>query len=249
MVHDQAMSEIELSIVIPAYNEQERIETTLDRTLSYVSERYPRSEIIVVDDGSSDETTARVEALAERNDRLRALRLPLNRGKGAAVRSGVLASRGAKVLFMDADLATPIEELDKLDPFLDQGYDVVIGSRGLAESDIRERQPFPRELMGRTFNVIVRSLLLGGFRDTQCGFKLFSRRAADELFGAQTLDGFSFDVEVLLLAKERGYRVREVPVVWYHSPQSKVSPVTDASRMFLDLLWLRAGRLRRMAGL
>lgn len=243
------MSEIELSIVIPAYDEQDRIEATLERTLAYVSERYPRSEVLVVDDGSRDETAARVEKLAERNDRLRCLRQPRNRGKGAAVRAGVLASRGEKVLFMDADLATPIEELEKLEPFLAEGYDVVIGSRGLAESDIRERQPFPRELMGRTFNVIVRTLLLGGFRDTQCGFKLFSRDAAHDLFGAQTLDGFSFDVEILLLAKERGYRIREVPVVWYHAPNSKVSPVTDASRMFVDLVRLRAKRVRRMVGI
>jgi len=243
------MSEIELSIVIPAYDEQDRIEATLERTLAYVSERYPRSEVLVVDDGSRDQTAARVEKMAERNDRLRCLRQPENRGKGAAVRAGVLASRGEKVLFMDADLATPIEEIEKLEPFLAEGYDVVIGSRGLADSDIRQRQPFPRELMGRTFNVIVRTLLLGGFRDTQCGFKLFTHDAAHDLFAAQTLDGFSFDVEVLLLAKERGYRIREVPVVWYHAPNSKVSPVTDASRMFVDLVRLRANRVRRMVGL
>ena len=243
------MSEIELSIVIPAYDEQDRIEATLERTLAYVSERYPRSEVLVVDDGSRDQTAARVEKMAERNDRLRCLRQPANRGKGAAVRAGVLASRGEKVLFMDADLATPIEEIEKLEPFLAEGYDVAIGSRGLRESDIRQRQPFPRELMGRTFNVIVRTLLLGGFSDTQCGFKLFTRDAAHDLFQAQTLDGFSFDVEVLLLAKERGYRIREVPVVWYHAPNSKVSPVTDASRMFVDLVRLRANRVRRMVGL
>ena len=234
---------IELSVVVPAFDEQDRIEATLERTLGYLAEHRPSSEVIVVDDGSSDYTAARVEAVAARQPRLSLIRLPQNRGKGAAVRTGMLAARGEKLLFMDADLATPIEEIEKLEPPLVAGADVVIGSRGLRESDIRKRQPLPRELMGRTFNVIVRSLLLGGFKDTQCGFKLFTRAAAQDLFGNQILDGFAFDVEVLLLAKERGYDVREVPVVWYHAPNSKVSPVTDASRMFVDLLKLRVRRL------
>jgi dolichyl-phosphate beta-glucosyltransferase len=169
----------------------------------------------------------------------------MNRGKGAAVRRGVLESRGAYVLFMDADLSTPIEEVEKLLVYVRGGADVVIGSRGLAESDIRVHQPFPREAMGRIFNVLVRSLLMGGFKDTQCGFKLFTREAAHALFSKQELDGFAFDVEVLLLAKELGYRIREVPVVWYHAPNSKVSPVTDASRMFRDLVKLRARKLLR----
>lgn len=239
---------VSLSVVIPAYNEQDRIVATLRRTLEYLEQRHPDSEVLVVDDGSSDETGDRVQDVAAEEPRLSLVRLADNRGKGAAVRTGVLDARGERILFMDADLATPIEELEKLEPFLDQGYDVAIGSRGLAASDIRKRQPFPRELMGRTFNVIVRSLLLGGFRDTQCGFKLFTRDAARDLFGAQTLDGFAFDVEVLLLAKDRGYRIREVPVVWYHAPNSKVSPITDASRMFADLLRLRAKRLARKLG-
>jgi len=235
----------ELSVVIPAYDEQARIVVTLVRTLEYLALRHPSSEVIVVDDGSRDETASVVEELARTESRLRLIRLGANRGKGAAVRTGVLASHGARVLFMDADLATPLEELDKLLVYARQGCDVVIGSRGLSESDIRERQPIARELMGRTFNVIVRSLLLGGYRDTQCGFKLFTRAAAQDLFGSQTLDGFAFDVEVLLLAKERGYRMREVAVVWYHAPNSKVSPVTDASRMFVDLLRMRLRRAGR----
>jgi dolichyl-phosphate beta-glucosyltransferase len=237
--------ELELSVVIPAYNEQARITLTLTRTLDYLAARHPASEVIVVDDGSRDETAAMVEEMAEREPRLVLHRLPRNMGKGAAVRLGMLAAKGKHVLFMDADLATPIEEVDKLLRYARQGADVVIGSRGLRESDIRARQPFPRELMGRTFNMIVRSLLLGGFRDTQCGFKLFANEVGQELFSRQTLDGFAFDVEVLLLAKELGYDVREVPVVWYHAPNSKVSPVTDASRMFADLVKLRAKRLVR----
>src|SRR5688500_12652638 len=184
-----------------------------------------------------------VEELAAGEPRLTLLRQPQNRGKGAAVRRGMLAARAPQVLFMDADLSTPIEEVEKLRVYLREGYDVVIGSRGLAESDIRARQPFPREWMGRTFNVLVRSLLMGGFKDTQCGFKLFTRDAAQALFAKQELDGFAFDVEILLLAKEMGYRIREVPVIWYHAPNSKVSPITDASRMFRDLVKLRAKKL------
>lgn len=235
--------EIVLSVVIPAYEEQDRIGATLARTLEYLRGRGEVFEIIVVDDGSTDGTAARVKELIRHAPELALEELRRNRGKGAAVRVGVLRTRGARVLFMDSDLATPIEEIDKLEAFLAEGYDVAIGSRGLRESNVRVRQPLPRELMGRTFNIIVRTLLLGGFCDTQCGFKLFSRDAARELFSAQTLDGFAFDVEILLMAKERGYRIREVPVVWYHAANSKVSPVTDASRMLVDLVWMRIQRL------
>jgi dolichyl-phosphate beta-glucosyltransferase len=230
----------QLSIVVPAYNEQARIGLTLIRTLEYLRQRSKSYELIVVDDGSTDETCRVVTEVAAGDERVRLLVQPQNRGKGAAVRRGVLEARGAYVLFMDADLATPIEEVETLLLYAHDGYDVVIGSRGLAASDIRRRQPRARELMGRVFNLIVRSALLGGFRDTQCGFKLFSRAAARDLFGRQTIDGFAFDVEVLLLAKQSGLRIREVPVVWYHAPNSKVSPVADSAKMFGDLVRLRA---------
>ncbi len=232
-------SDIELSIVIPAYNEETRIGLTLIRTLDYVQAHRPTAELIVVDDGSRDRTANVVEDLARRNPRIRLIRLPHNMGKGAAVRAGMLAAQGELVLFMDADLSTPIEEVQKLSLHIADGADVVIGSRGLSDSDIRMRQPLPRELMGRGFNLIVRSLLMGGFRDTQCGFKLWTAHAAREVFSRLTLDGFSFDVEALLLAKSLGLRIVEVPVVWYHAPNSKVSPVTDASRMFVDLVKLK----------
>jgi dolichyl-phosphate beta-glucosyltransferase len=238
-------SPLELSIVIPAFNEQTRIVLTLRRILDFVAAHYPASEVLVSDDGSSDDTPRIVEELARSDARLKLLRDPINRGKGAAVKRGVLAARGKWILFSDADLSTPIEEVDKLLVYGHQGADIVIGSRGLSESDIRTRQPLPRELMGRGFNLIVRSALLGGFRDTQCGFKLFRREAAHALFSELSIDGFAFDVEVLLLAKERRLRIDEVPVVWYHAPNSKVSPVSDAARMFGDLVRLRA---RRLAG-
>jgi dolichyl-phosphate beta-glucosyltransferase len=237
-------ADLEVSIVIPAYNEQVRIGLTLVRTLEYLAARHPSSEVLVVDDGSKDGTVQVVEEIAAGDPRVRVVRQPRNRGKGAAVRRGVLESRGRHVLFMDADLATPVEELDTLFMWANRGNAVVIGSRGLPDSDIRERQPRMRELMGRVFNLLVRSALLGGFKDTQCGFKLFERSAARELFSRQKLDGFAFDVEVLLLAKDLGYQIAEVPVVWYHAPNSKVAPVTDSTRMLGDLIKLRLDRLR-----
>lgn len=234
-----AVAECELSVVIPAYDEETRIGMTLIRTLDYLQAHRPHSEVIVVDDGSRDRTASIVEDAVRKGSPVRLIRLPRNMGKGAAVRAGMLSAKGRLVLFMDADLSTPIEEIEKLALHIADGADVVIGSRGLAESDIRMRQPLARELMGRGFNVLVRSLLMGGFRDTQCGFKLWTSAAARAVFSQQTLDGFSFDVEALLIAKSLGLRIVEVPVVWYHAPNSKVSPVTDASRMFVDLLRLR----------
>src|SRR5690606_32600778 len=146
--------------------------------LDYLAKHHPEHEVIVVDDGSSDETASVVEELAAKHERLRLIALGENRGKGAAVREGMLAARGAWHLFMDADLSTPIEEIEKLLRYAEKGWEVVIGSRGLPTSDIRRRQPRAREMMGRTFNVLVRSLLVREFRDTQCGFKLFSSRAS-----------------------------------------------------------------------
>lgn len=233
----------EVSVVVPAYNEQARIGRTLVRALDHLAAHHPEhGELIVVDDGSTDETARIVEQVG--GDRVRLLRQPRNSGKGAAVRRGVLEARGEFVLFMDADLSTPIEELEKLLAFARSGADVVIGSRGLPDSDIRQRQPTPRELMGRGFNLIVRTVLFGGVRDTQCGFKLFRHDAAREIFSRSTVDGFAFDVEILLIARDLGYRIHEVPVIWYHAPHSKVSPVTDASKMFLDVLRLKLKQRR-----
>jgi dolichyl-phosphate beta-glucosyltransferase len=233
-----------ISVVIPAYNEERRIAASLAAITSYLESGQEDYEILVVDDGSRDATAATVEqAHRAAGGRVRLLRMPENRGKGAAVRAGVLASRGAEVLFSDADLATPIEELAKLRARLSDGCDIVVGSRALVGSDIRVRQHAARELMGRMFNVIVRMLLIGGIRDTQCGFKLFRGPAARELFAAASVDGFAFDVEILLLARSR-YRVAEVPVVWRHVEPSKVSPGRDAARMLVDVLklsWRRHG--------
>ncbi len=230
--------ELALSVVIPAYNEVARLEPTLRRVIDYCRAQHPDFEILVVDDGSTDGTPALVERVAADEERVRLIALGANRGKGAAVRTGVLAARGREVLFSDADLATPIEELDNLRLRLADGCDIAIGSRAAPGADIRVRQHPVRELMGRTFNLMVRLAALGGIRDTQCGFKLFRRAAALDLFGRARLDGFAFDVEVLWLARGR-YQVAEVPVVWSHIDDSKVSPGGDAARMFVDLLRIR----------
>ena len=238
---EQAMP---LSVVIPAYNEEARLEPTLREVIRYLAAKVAHFEVVVVDDGSSDGTTDVVRRVAADEPRVRLVELEKNAGKGAAVRAGMLAATGEAILFSDADLSTPIEELPKLERALAGGADIAIGSRAAAGADIRVRQHPIRELMGRSFNLMVRLSGLEGLRDTQCGFKLFSRRAARDLFSRSTVDGFAFDVEILVLARGR-YRVAEVAVVWRHVEESKVSPGSDAARMFLDLIRIRMGRARR----
>ncbi|HTJ40979.1 MAG TPA: dolichyl-phosphate beta-glucosyltransferase [Kofleriaceae bacterium] len=228
-----------LSIVIPAYNEEERLGPTLARIRDWGRGRREEIEVIVSDDGSRDRTREVAAAAG-----VKVVGYEKNRGKGSAVRAGMLAASGDRVLMCDADLATPIEELDKLGAELDRGADLAIGSRAIDRSLIETRQHPMRELMGRTFNGIVRLLVLGGIKDTQCGFKLFTREAAHDLFGRATVDGFAFDVEILWLARGR-YRIAEVPVVWRHVEESKVSPGTDAMRMFADVIKLRLRHGRR----
>ncbi len=231
------MSAPPLSVVIPAYNEIARLEPSLRQVIAYLREHEPAAEIIVVDDGSTDGTADLAREVARDFDRLRVVELGVNRGKGAAVREGMLAARGDQVLFSDADLATPIEELAKLRASLAAGYDIAIASRAVPGAEVQVHQNFLRESIGRSFNVIVRLIGLSGFKDTQCGFKLFTREAAHDLFARATVDGFAFDVEVLLLA-QGSYRVQEVPVVWLHVEESKVSRLSGA-KAFLDLVKLR----------
>ena len=227
----------DLSVVIPAFNEGQRIRDTLKRTVAHLGRRFSY-ELIVVDDGSRDDTAGVVESFEDAC----LLKQPCNRGKGAAVRRGVLAARGKRVLFMDADLSTPIEEVDKLID-LAADADVVIGSRRLPSSNILGEQPLHRRLLGSCFSALVRALLLGDFSDTQCGFKLFGRDAAEAIFSQQRLDGFAFDVEVLMLAEQLGYVIKEVPVAWQHSDDSKISPVLDSASMFRDLVRLKTRQL------
>ena len=204
----------------------------------YLADRDYASEVLLVDDGSADDTAkiAR-EAFGEG---LRVLTQTPNQGKGAAIRRGMEEARGDWRLFSDADNSTPIDEIEKLWPWADEGYDVCVGSRAMRESRIEVRQPFYRETMGRTFNVFVRALVLGGLSDTQCGFKLFSRAAAEAVFPRQSLSGWAFDVECLMLARGSGFRIREVPIRWINSPATRLSAMSDSIAMFRDLLRLRS---------
>ncbi len=236
-----------LSVVIPAYNEEARIENTLQRIVAYFDARGEPYEVLVVSDGSTDRTEALVQAFAQAHPQVKLLAYQPNRGKGHAVRYGILRARGERMLFSDADLATPIEEYEKLLPFLEAGYEVAIGSRPLRESQLIVRQPFYREWAGRAFNKLVQLLAVPGIHDTQCGFKLFTGEAAHAIFSLCRLDGFSFDFEALYYARRLGYRVAEVPIRWMHQEGSKVRLLRDGLRMVRDLFWLRLTAPRRLA--
>jgi dolichyl-phosphate beta-glucosyltransferase len=230
-------SRVELSVIVPAYNEEGRLEPGLRRALEYLRGRGRPYELLVVDDGSRDGTSAVAAAFAAEG--VRVITHPRNRGKGAAVRTGVVASRGERVLISDADFSTPIEEVEKLEARLGDGTPLVIGSRGLDSSQVRQHQPFYRELMGRTFNLIIRLIGVRGIRDTQCGFKLAAGDFGRSLFSTLTLDGFAWDVEMIWLARRRGAGVAEVGVVWVNSPDSRVDPIRSSLSMLRDVLLMR----------
>lgn len=225
-----------LSVVVPAFNEAERIGSTLERIVGYYRERDLPFEVLVVDDGSTDAT---VRVARKAGGVVRVLEQGCNRGKGAAVRRGVFESRGQTILFSDADLSTPIEQWEPMRAILDEGYPIVIGSRALVDSRIEIRQPWYRERMGKTFNWILRRLLPLEIEDTQCGFKLFERAAGRELFGRARVDGFAFDAEILFLAKRLGYRVGELPVPWFDSVPSRVHAIWHSAQMLKDMLRIR----------
>jgi dolichyl-phosphate beta-glucosyltransferase len=227
------LSDPDLSVVIPAFNEAGRLPRTLERVTAFLREWGRSHEVLVADDGSTDQTAEKARAAGAT-----VLRDDHNRGKGHAVRRGMLAARGRRRLMTDADLSTPIEELPRFLARMDEGVDVVIGSRALPGSTIEVHQSRYRENMGRVYNLFVRALALPGLHDTQCGFKLWSARAAREAFTAARLDGFSFDVEALYVARKRGYRIAEIPVVWRNDAASRVG-LGGGSRAFPDLLRIR----------
>ena len=229
-----------LSIVIPAYNEEKRIGATLDRIYDYVKTKGYDFEIIVVDDGSVDKTASVVnESRLVEENKVKVLNNGSNKGKGFSVKNGIANSNGEYILFSDADLSTPIEEVDKLFDEIKKGYDIVIGSRGLKDSDVRVHQPWYREIMGKTFNLFVKSVLFKGFNDTQCGFKLFKGPIAKDIASNLKIDGFAFDAEILYIALKKNYKIKEVPVVWVNSSHSKVSPVYEPLKMFKDLFVIK----------
>ena len=227
---------VELSVVIPAYNEARRLPPTLERLRAFLDARGGTYEIVVVDDGSQDGTAEAARAAG--GSVTRVLVSPRNRGKGHAVRQGMLAARGARRLMCDADLSTPIEQLALLEAPLDEGYDVAIGSRAISGAQVEVRQTGFRENAGRFFNLAVRLLALPDVRDTQCGFKLFSAAAAEGAFRVARLDGFAFDVEALFLARRQGRRMAEVPVVWRNDPASRVS-FGKGARAFVEIAAVR----------
>ena len=234
-----------VSVVIPAYNEGERIERTLTKLSQYLEKKFPRFEIIVVDDGSRDDTAEKIKRLAETNRQIMIHSHFPNRGKGFAVRQGMLRAANDAVLFTDADLSTPVEEIEIAVAELARGFPVVIASRRHAESVIARRQSVARELIGRTFNALIRLMIGLPYKDTQCGFKCFTRTAAREIFSRTRIDRFSFDVEVLLIARAMGYAVKEIPVRWTNAPGSKVRPLRDALKILRELWLLRRSIAQR----
>ncbi len=247
---------MDISIVIPAYNEETRIIPTLEKVYGYFASMGTEFEIIVVDDGSKDNTVeivkqwqrtrkipspSRGEGRGEgaKEKTVKIISHSANRGKGAAVRTGVLEAGGELILFSDADLSTPIEEFEKLKKAVDDGYDIAIGSRGLPDSKIAVPQPWYRRYVGKIFPYLVRLIVMKNFRDTQCGFKLFKKEAGKALFGELQTAGFAFDVEILYRAVKSGLKTKEIPVVWLNSPQSKVTMIKEPFKMLVAVLKIR----------
>ncbi len=231
-----------LSVIVPAFNEELRLGPSLDRMRAFLESSGRSYEVLVVDDGSRDQTAALVLAAAGSWSQLRLISLPGNQGKGAAVRAGMLAASGSRRLFTDADLSTPLEELAKLERELDAGAAVAIGSRALPGSQVLRHQPLHRELMGKSYNRLLRLLVLPGLHDTQCGFKLFTAEAAEACFQELQCPGFGFDAEVLLRARMQGISIAEVGVTWCNSLGTTVSSFGDGGQMLIDLWQLRRRR-------
>jgi glycosyltransferase involved in cell wall biosynthesis len=233
----------ELSIVIPSFNEEVRLPASLGKIAEYIRDRRPNTEVLVVDDGSTDRTAAVAESLRDRIPGLRVISNGVNRGKGFSVKQGSLEATGEIVLFTDADLSAPIEEADKLFAAL-KSCDVAIGSRAVDRSLIEVHESIFREFAGIIFNRIVRVILWLPFVDTQCGFKAFRRERCRIIFEQQTIERFGFDPELLYLARHHGLSIKEVPVRWAHSPATKVSMMRDSVQMFMDVFIIRWNGMR-----
>lgn len=227
-----------ISIVIPAYNEEERLQKSLPPVKEYLSRQNFTWEVVLVDDGSND-ATCEIPKMFFNEGEARVVRNPGNKGKGYSVRQGVLAARGEIVLISDADFSTPITEWKKLYAILEQGYDIVIGSRGLKDANVTIHQAWYREKIGRTFSFLVQLIVFDGFMDTQCGFKCFRREAVLPIFRKMVIDHFSFDVELLFIAKRRGLKIKEVSVEWKNVLFSRVRIFRDSLRMLYDLFKIK----------
>jgi dolichyl-phosphate beta-glucosyltransferase len=229
-----------ISIVIPAYNEEKRIVKSLNQIIKYLEKNRSTYEIIIVDDGSTDKTIEVIKQINNKN--IKIIKNKINMGKGYSVKRGILKAKHPLVLFSDSDLATPIQELKKFMKLI-KNFDIVIASRNLKESNIKIKQPFHRKVIGKIFPFLVKLLALRGFKDTQCGFKLFKTNIAKKIVSLQTFNRFSFDVEILYIAKKLGYTIKEAPVVWIDKEGSKVNPIKDSIRMLIDLFKIRINNL------
>ena len=225
-----------LSIIIPAYNEETRLPQTLEEIDRFLQQQSYTYEVIIVENGSTDRTTEVAESFARQHPYVRVLHS--RKGKGAAVKTGILNARGEYLFICDADLSMPIEEVSKFLPPVLNSYDIAIASREVPGAR-RYDEPFYRHLEGRVFNWIVRVLAVPGIQDTQCGFKCFKREVALDIFPYQTMDGWSFDVEVLYIARKRGYRLVEVPINWYYKANSRINPIQDAIDMLVEVFKIR----------
>jgi dolichyl-phosphate beta-glucosyltransferase len=229
------------SIVIPAYNEEKRLPSTLEQLFHFLEKQPFASEIIVVENGSKDQTFEIAQRFASGQKNVHVLRSK-QRGKGLAIQRGVMAASGEYLFMCDADLSMPVEEISKFIPPQLEGFDIAIASRE-APGSVRYNEPYYRHFTGRVFNTLIRLLVLPGLQDTQCGFKCIRAQVARDIFPYQTLTGWAFDVELLYIARHHGYQIVEIPIDWYFNADSKISVVRDSLRMFLDLL-----RIRRNSG-
>ncbi len=245
------MQQLNYSIVIPAFNESARIPATLQSVVDCIRKRGWAAEVIVVDDGSNDRTAEAVRDFAASAPEVRLIQNSRNRGKGYSVRSGLLQALGAVVMFTDADLSAPIDEAEALFAAIRQGADIAIGSRWLERNRQTIRQPLYRQFFGRCFNAVTRAVMGLPFADTQCGFKAFTRAAAQTVFRLQTIERWGFDPEILFIARKRGYRIAEVPVSWAHDERTRMSYLRDGMRMLEDIAIVRwnalVGRYGRKA--
>lgn len=230
-----------ISVIIPAYNEESRLPDTLEQVAAFFQSQKYSSEVIVVENGSTDRTLEVANEISKRYDFMRVIQSP--KGKGAAVRTGMLAAQGSYRFMCDADLSMPIDQLPRFFPPMGPDAAVVIGSREAAGA-MRYNEPSNRHWGGRMVNLVIRLLALPGLRDTQCGFKCFSAQAAEDLFTVQTVMGWSFDIEVLFVARKRGYKMAELGIPWYYSTQSHVNPVKDALKMMADIVKIRLNAWR-----
>ncbi|MBN2459180.1 glycosyltransferase family 2 protein [Candidatus Woesearchaeota archaeon] len=230
-----------ISVVIPAYNEEKRLEKTLVKVIRFCKRKFKNYEIIVVNDCSKDKTAS--IAFGYKKEGVRLISNKANKGKGYSVKNGIMHAKYPLVLFSDSDLATPIDELTKFLDYIKQGFDVVIASRRMKQSNVKTKQPFFRQLLGKTFPLLVNIIALPDFKDTQCGFKLFKTSLAKKIVKLQTFERFSFDVELLFIAKKMGAKIKEAPVTWIDQEGSKVHPIKDSYRMLRDLVMLRINNI------